>query len=104
MANKNNTKQKVWEMIADNMQSQGFKIGNTRKEAGLRTFQKWRNLERTYWRFKLQGVDEPTTTCSRRRKPFFYDALHDVLVKRNDYERKVDLVCKLNIFSIIYCT
>uniref|UniRef100_A0A1B6HF93 MADF domain-containing protein n=1 Tax=Homalodisca liturata TaxID=320908 RepID=A0A1B6HF93_9HEMI len=83
MNDKHTIKQKIWEKIAIDIESRGYKIANNRRDAGLRTFQKWRNMERTYWKYLknpcIFGEDK------RRKKPSFFDGVHSVISKRNCY-------------------
>ncbi|KAG8252840.1 methyltransferase activity, variant 2 [Homalodisca vitripennis] len=86
MNDKHTIKQKIWEKIAIDIESRGYKIANNRRDAGLRTFQKWRNMERTYWKYLknpcIFGEDK------RRKKPSFFDGVHSVISKRNCYRKE----------------
>uniref|UniRef100_A0A1B6L578 MADF domain-containing protein n=2 Tax=Graphocephala atropunctata TaxID=36148 RepID=A0A1B6L578_9HEMI len=95
LMNDNNTiKLKVWEKIALEIETKGFRIANNVRDAGLRTFQKWRNMERTYWKYlnnpDLCGDDK------RRKKPSFFDGVHNIISKRNVYRKDED--SKLSVF------
>lgn len=72
----------VWEKIAHELQGQGFRIAKTVKEAGLRTFQKWRNMERTYWRYFKNP--EACGEDKRKKKPYYFDDMHALIIKKNN--------------------
>jgi hypothetical protein len=82
MRNKNIVRLKIWEQIASELEASGFKIATNTREAGLRTFQKWRNLERTYWKY-LKSNSEECEEDRQRKKPYFFDDMHAVLSKRS---------------------
>lgn len=79
MQDKSTIKLIVWEKIANELQSQGFRIAKTVKEAGLRTFQKWRNMERTYWRYSKNPYE--CGEDKRKKKPYYFDDMH-AFIKR----------------------
>lgn len=81
MQDRSTVKLIVWEKIANELQSQGFRIAKTIKDAGLRTFQKWRNMERTYWRYFKNP--EECGDDKRKKKPYYFDAMHTFIIKKN---------------------
>lgn len=79
---------KVWQRVAFLLGKSGFQVGESIKEGGVRCFQKWRNLERTYCTYvtnmKNIGVEN-------RKPPPHFEMMNEIMeVKQKPMPEKYD--------------